>query len=66
MPKPIPLRKVLKVLLSKGFFFVSQKGSHAKYCRCYADKNFIVIVPVHGKEVCYGTFSVNRAASQIN
>lgn len=55
MPKPIALRLLLKVLESKGFFFVSQTGSHAKY-RKDGSPALTVIVPIHGKEVCYGTF----------
>jgi predicted RNA binding protein YcfA (HicA-like mRNA interferase family) len=48
----------LKVLLDKGFFFVSQSGSHAKY-RCRHN-----IVPSHGEEVRYGTFrSILRQAN---
>ncbi|MBI5766142.1 type II toxin-antitoxin system HicA family toxin [Candidatus Falkowbacteria bacterium] len=31
MPKPVLLKQILKVLVDKGFFFVCQKGSHAKY-----------------------------------
>lgn len=31
MPRPIPLKQVLKVLQAKGFVFISQKGSHAKF-----------------------------------
>jgi len=31
MPRPYSAKLVLKVLGSKGFFFVSQIGSHVKY-----------------------------------
>ena len=62
MPKPYPLRIVFKVLLDKGFFFVSQNGSHTKY-RCHHNPNLTVIVPIHGKEIRYGTFrSILRQA----
>jgi len=62
MPKPYPLRLILKVLLNKGFFFVSQNGSHAKY-RCHHNPQLTVIIPIHGKEVLYGTFrSILRQA----
>jgi len=55
MSKPYSVRLVIKVLESKGFFFVSQTGSHAKYRKI--DGPFLtVIVPIHGKEICYGTF----------
>jgi predicted RNA binding protein YcfA (HicA-like mRNA interferase family) len=55
MPKPFLLKIVLKVLLAKGFFFVSQNGSHAKY-RKMGNPVLTVIVPKHGKEIQYGTF----------
>ncbi|MBU1032636.1 type II toxin-antitoxin system HicA family toxin [Patescibacteria group bacterium] len=48
MPKPYLLRHVKKVLKAKGFFFVSQKGSHEKYKR-RGDPGRMVIIPVHGK-----------------
>ncbi|HBU07302.1 MAG TPA: type II toxin-antitoxin system HicA family toxin [Candidatus Magasanikbacteria bacterium] len=63
MPKPYPLRLVVKVLESKGFFFVSQTGSHAKY-RKVGNPTLTVIVPIHGKEVQHGTFrSILRQAN---
>lgn len=55
MPKPYSLRLVLKVLEKKGFFFVSQTGSHAKY-RKQGNLTLTVIIPIHGKEIRYGTF----------
>ncbi|PIS32135.1 type II toxin-antitoxin system HicA family toxin [Candidatus Peregrinibacteria bacterium CG08_land_8_20_14_0_20_41_10] len=55
MPKPYSLQLVLKVLVSKGFFFVSQTGSHAKY-RKEDNLTLTVIAPTHGNEVYYGTF----------
>ena len=56
MPKkPIPFRQVLKVLEDKGFFFVSQTGSHSKY-RKVGNPTLTVIVPIHEKEIRYGTF----------
>jgi len=55
MPKPYPLRIIIKVLVSKGFIFVSQTGSHAKY-RKPGTSTLTVIVPIHEKEVRYGTF----------
>lgn len=63
MPKPYPLRLVLKVLKNKGFFFVSQTGSHAKY-RKNGNHALTVIVPIHGNEVPHGTFrSILRQAN---
>ncbi|OGL87307.1 hypothetical protein A3I40_01640 [Candidatus Uhrbacteria bacterium RIFCSPLOWO2_02_FULL_48_12] len=55
MPKPIPLKQVTKVLRDKGFFFVSQKGSHAKF-RKLENPTRTVIVKMAKKEVPYGTF----------
>jgi len=63
MPKPYPLRLVVKVLESKGFFFISQTGSHAKY-RKMGNPTLTVIVPIHGREIQYGTFrSILRQAN---
>ena len=55
MPKAYSVKLVTKVLESKGFFFVSQTGAHAKY-RKVGSPTLTVIVPIHGKEVRYGTF----------
>ena len=55
MPKPYPVRLVVQVLERKDFFFVSQSGSHAKY-RKEGNPTLTVIVPIHGKDVRYGTF----------
>ncbi|MDO8499710.1 MAG: type II toxin-antitoxin system HicA family toxin [bacterium] len=55
MPRPFPLKLVLKTLERKGFFFISQSGSHAKY-RKIGNPTLTVIVPIHGKEILYGTF----------
>ena len=56
MPKPIPLKAVLQVLRSKGFFFVRQKGSHARYEKVTKEKTYKVTVKVGKKEIPYGTF----------
>jgi len=62
MPKPYPVRIVIKVLIAKGFIYVSQTGSHAKY-RKSSGSTLTVIVPIHEKEVCCGTFrSILRQA----
>ncbi|MBI4434918.1 type II toxin-antitoxin system HicA family toxin [Candidatus Uhrbacteria bacterium] len=52
MPSPISARRVIRILQERGFFFVSQKGSHAKFRK----GSCTVIVPLHGKEIPYGTF----------
>jgi len=54
MPKPIEVRRIIKILIAKGFFFVSQTGSHAKY-RKHGNPTLNVIVPIHGKEVPHRT-----------
>ncbi len=55
MPKPISLKHVLKVLLEKGFVFISQKGSHAKY-RKIGNPTRNVIIKMGKKEIPHGTF----------
>ena len=55
MPKPIELKIVLRVLEKEGFFFVSQKGSHAKFKKA-GFPNKTVIVKMSEKEIPYGTF----------
>jgi len=63
MPKPYPLRLLIRILKSKGFFFVSQTGSHAKY-RKEGATTLTVIIPIHDKEIIYGTFrSIIRQAN---
>ncbi len=52
MSKLYSSRDIIRVLQKKGFFYVSQRGSHAKF-----EKNkLIVIVPSPKKEIPYGTF----------
>lgn len=55
MSKLYSSRQIIKVLLLKGFIFVSQKGSHAKY-RLYDKPVLTVIVPTKRKEIPHGTF----------
>ena len=63
MPKPYSLKLVIKTLEKNGFVFVSQSGSHAKY-RKKGRPTRDVIVPIHGKEILYGTFrSILRQAN---
>ena len=62
MPSPILLRIILRILQRKGFLLVSQRGSHAKLEK----GSLTVIVPIHGKEVPYGTFrSILRQSNLI-
>jgi predicted RNA binding protein YcfA (HicA-like mRNA interferase family) len=63
MPKPFPLKRLLRILKDKGFFLVSQKGSHAKFKK-HGTIVLTVIVPIHGKEIPYGTIrSILRQAN---
>ena len=55
MPRPIKLRLVLKVLRAKGFIFISQTGSHAKFRRV-GNPAKTVILKMGKKEIPHGTF----------
>lgn len=60
MPKLYSSKEVVQVLQKKGFIYISQKGSHAKFRK--AGKS--VIVPANRKEIPYGTFrSIVRQAN---
>jgi predicted RNA binding protein YcfA (HicA-like mRNA interferase family) len=62
MPRGYSVRKVIKVLESKSFFFISQTGSHAKY-RKHGKPSLTIIIPIHDKDIPYGTFrSILRQA----
>ena len=55
MPKPVLLSIVLRVLRQKGFFFVRQKGSHARFRKTgHPTKN--VTIKMSKKEIPYGAF----------
>ena len=56
MPKkPVPTKVVIKVLENKGFFFVRQKGSHARF-RKVGNQTHNVTIKMGKKEIPYGTF----------
>lgn len=55
MSKLFSSGKIIKLLEHRGFIFVSQKGSHAKY-RKKGKETLVVIVPMHKKEIPIGTF----------
>ena len=55
MPKPILLSLVLRVLKDQGFFFVRQKGSHARW-RKIGNPTVNVTIKMKYKEIPYGTF----------
>lgn len=56
MPKLYSSRYIAKVLQSKGFLYISQKGSHVKFYKHIENKTLTVIVPANRKEVPHGTF----------
>lgn len=56
MPRPIPLKIVLRTLQEQGFFFVRQKGSHARFEKKTKNKTLKVTVKVTSKEIPHGTF----------
>lgn len=64
MPRPIKLKTIIRVLQEKGFFFVSQKGSHAKF-RKEGSPMRTVIVKMGKKEVPYGTFQSILLLSEL-
>lgn len=55
MPKLYSSSKIIKVLLRKGFVYISRKGSHAKF-RKTGSPTLTVIVPAGKKEIPLGTF----------
>jgi predicted RNA binding protein YcfA (HicA-like mRNA interferase family) len=55
MPKPVLLSLILRVLNKKGFFFVRQKGSHARFRKAGGQIRNVTI-KMSKKEIPYGTF----------
>lgn len=55
MPKLYSSNHIIKILLQRGFIFISQKGSHKKY-RKTGVPALTVIVPADRKEIPFGTF----------
>jgi predicted RNA binding protein YcfA (HicA-like mRNA interferase family) len=61
MPKILKANKIIKVLEQNGFTEHSQKGSHKKFRKVESGIVLTVIVPVHGRDIPYGTFrSIQR------
>lgn len=60
MPKLYSSKHIIKILASRGFVFISQRGSHAKFKKSLFEKDasrkVVVIVPNNKKEIPYGTF----------
>ncbi|PIR85306.1 type II toxin-antitoxin system HicA family toxin [Candidatus Kaiserbacteria bacterium CG10_big_fil_rev_8_21_14_0_10_45_20] len=48
---------IVKILQQYGFFYVSQRGSHAKFQKKKPRKTQTVIVPANRKEIPVGTFN---------
>lgn len=66
MPKLYSSRYIAKVLQSKGFIYVSQKGSHVKFCKYNKNTTLTVIVPANKKEIPYGTFKSILRQSKLS
>jgi len=65
MPKLYSSEHIIRVLQSKGFVFISQKGSHIKF-RKFGKPSRTVIVPANRKEIPLGTFrSILRQSNLI-
>jgi len=63
MPKLYSSNQIIKVLRSKGFVSVSQKGSHIKF-RKSSQPVLTAIIPANRKEIPFGTFrSILRQAN---
>jgi len=65
MPKLLSSKKIIQVLLSNGFVFVSKSESHSKY-RKSVEVILTVIVPSPRKEIPYGTFKSILRQSKLN
>lgn len=66
MPRPITLKIILKVLKNQDFFFVSQRGSHAKYRKIENNITRTVVLKMSKKEIPHGTFRSIMLLSGIN
>lgn len=64
MPKLYSSEYIVKILKKHGFFFISQKGSHAKYNKT-GKQTLTVIVPAAKKEIPLGTFKSILRQSQL-
>lgn len=56
MPKLYSSKHIAKVLQSKGFIYISQRGSHVKFSKQGKNTKLTVIVPANKKEIPHGTF----------
>ncbi len=55
MPKLYSSSHIIKIIQNKGFVYISQRGSHAKF-RKIGKPTLTVIVPANRKEIPFGTF----------
>ncbi|MEK7537856.1 MAG: type II toxin-antitoxin system HicA family toxin [Patescibacteria group bacterium] len=65
MPKRYSSKQITRVLRQRGFNFVAQKGSHAKFRRT-GTTTLTVIVPMNRKEIPFGTFRSIIRQAQLN
>ena len=65
MPNLYSSREITKVLEQKGFVFISQRGSHAKYRKSSGGSVLTAIVPMGKKEIPQGTFRSILRQSQL-
>jgi mRNA interferase HicA len=56
MPKILKAYKIIKALEQNGFVEYSQKGSHKKFRKVESGNTLTVIVPIHSRDIPYGTF----------
>jgi predicted RNA binding protein YcfA (HicA-like mRNA interferase family) len=64
MPKLYSSQHIIKVLLDKGFVYISQKGSHAKFKK-FGNPTLVVIVPTPKRQIPFGTFRSILRQSQL-
>lgn len=66
MAKPLSAKIVVKILCKEfGFYFVSQKGSHAKLEKAGDKGKVTTVVPMH-KELAQGTLKGILDLAEVN
>ena len=66
MAKLFSSERITKVLMKKGFVFISQRGSHSKFRKIIGRKVLTVIVPADRKEIPLGTFRSIMRQSELS
>jgi len=66
MAKLFSSDRTIKVLIRKGFVFISQRGSHCKFRKIVGRKILNVIVPADRKEIPLGTFRSIMRQSELS